>query len=442
MQQFGLANRRLMTKCALLAVATCAMACGGEAQRPHGRTLVVGIDGMSPVLVERMLAEGELPHLAALAQRGSWGRLRSLEPILSPRIWTSMATGKLPEAHGIEHFARTDANGEPRLFSSLDRRVPAVWSIASDAGFTVGVVNWLMTHPPERVRGVMISDHAAPGALAGRLGLAAGVLNAQRGEIAGASREAAVAHPAAWVERFEALGTASGPLTEIPNPFAKPLPGKGQRLWNRLADILARDEHVVRAALEVDTELRPDLLLVYVNGLDAVSHFFWPSVAPDDPVPPAYQLPPEVSARQRAALRATYRFADALVGALARGFGAEDLVLVVSDHGFETARPGDRSAGVHFTERAIDGIVFAAAPGVRAGGEIRGMSVTDVAPTLLAWLGLAIGSDMSGRVADFLPIEARRIDSWDELPVEHVGGTESGAEDAIVEQLRALGYLE
>lgn len=431
------------TKCALLIAATCAVACGSEARRPLGRALVVGIDGMSPILVERMLAEGALPHLAALARRGSWGRLRSLQPILSPRIWTSMATGKLPEAHGIVHFARTDADGKHRLFSSLDRRVPAVWNIASNAGFTVGVVNWMMTHPPERVRGVMISDHAAPGALAGRLGLAAGVLRTRREEIAGTGREAAVAHPAPWIERFEALGSAAGPLTEIPNPFAEPPPGKGQLLWARLDEILGRDEHVVRAALAVDAELRPDILLVYVNGLDAVSHFFWPSVASDDPAPPAPQSPSEGPARQqRAALRATYRFADALVGALVDRFGPEDLVLVVSDHGFETGRPGDPSAGVHFTESAIDGIVFATAPGVRAGGEVRGMSVTDVAPTLLAWLGLPIGSDMSGHVADFLPVEAQRIDSWDDLPVEHVDGRESGAEDAIVEQLRALGYLE
>jgi arylsulfatase A-like enzyme len=151
-------------------------------------------------------------------------------------------------------------------------------------------------------------------------------------------------------------------------------------------------------------------------------------------------------ARQRAALYATYRFADALadalVGVLLRGFGTQDLVLVVSDHGFENARPGDPSSGVHVTEQAIDGIVFAAGPGVPSGGQVRNMSVTDIAPTLLAWLGLAVGSDMSGRVADFLPIETGRIRSWDDLPVEHVGGKESGAEDVIVEQLRALGYLE
>jgi len=441
-QRFGTRIRRRTSRWALLVAAGCSVACSEAAQRPGGRALVIGIDGMSPVLVERMLREGELPHLAELAERGSWGRLRSLKPILSPRIWTSMATGKLPAEHGIEHFARIDADGTPRLYSSLDRRVPAVWNIASSAGFSVGVVNWLMTHPPERVRGVMISDHAAPGALAGRLGLAAGVLKTPQKKIEGASREAVFTHPAAWAERFTALGTAASPLTKVPNPFAAPPPGKGRLLWERLANIAARDEHVVRAALEIDAELRPDLLLVYVNGVDAVSHFFWPSVALDGPDPPAHRQPAAPLARQRAALYATYRFADALVGVLLRGFGTQDLVLVVSDHGFENARPGDPSSGVHVTEQAIDGIVFAAGPGVPSGGQVRNMSVTDIAPTLLAWLGLAVGSDMSGRVADFLPIETGRIRSWDDLPVEHVGGKESGAEDVIVEQLRALGYLE
>jgi hypothetical protein len=53
-----------------------------------------------------------------------------------------------------------------------------------------------------------------------------------------------------------------------------------------------------------------------------------------------------------------------------------------------------------------------------------------------------LATSSSGPRSDFLPIETGRIRSWDDLPVEHVGGKESGAEDVIVEQLRALGYLE
>ncbi len=48
------------------------------------------------------MMEGLPPDLAALAHEGVWGSLRSHYPLLSPRIWTSVATGKPPEKHGIK----------------------------------------------------------------------------------------------------------------------------------------------------------------------------------------------------------------------------------------------------------------------------------------------------------------------------------------------------
>jgi hypothetical protein len=66
-----------------------------------------------------------------------------------------------------------------------------------------------------------------------------------------------------------------------------------------------------------------------------------------------------------------------------------------------------------------------------------------VTPTILAWLGLPVAQDMDGRVAAFLEAsEVPRVPSYDAEPVERVGTGPSGADDALIEQLRALGYLE
>ena len=72
----------------------------------------------------------------------------------------SIATGKKPSKHGIVAFAWKDEEGTPHLYLSSDRKTHALWNIASEAGLTVGVVNWWNTYPPERVRGVIVSDHS------------------------------------------------------------------------------------------------------------------------------------------------------------------------------------------------------------------------------------------------------------------------------------------
>ena len=168
----------------------------------------------------------------------------------------------------------------------------------------------------------------------------------------------------------------------------------------------------------------------------------WASLEPMGDAPAEYRKNEAIRERQRTALLGYYRYADALVGALAARYGPDDLVMVVSDHGFELARPGDKTAGVHFTEKAIDGIVFAAGGPIAASSEIRGMGVADVAPTLLAWLGLPVAEDMTGRVAGFLDLTPERIATHDDVPIDRVDAGDSEADDAILDQLRALGYID
>ena len=84
-----------------------------------------------------------------------------------PRIWNTIATGKVPEKHGITSFARKNQD-ESHLFLSTDRKVHALWNIASEAGMTVGVVNWWNTYPPARIDGVMVSDHILATEIEGR----------------------------------------------------------------------------------------------------------------------------------------------------------------------------------------------------------------------------------------------------------------------------------
>ena len=77
-----------------LAVLLLASACSSESRR---RVLLVAVDGASNKVILPLIERGELPAFAALRREGVSGELRPGRPILSPRIWTTVATGKVPE---------------------------------------------------------------------------------------------------------------------------------------------------------------------------------------------------------------------------------------------------------------------------------------------------------------------------------------------------------
>jgi hypothetical protein len=62
------------------------------ARARYPRVLLIGIDGADPAILERLMDEGRLSTFARLRREGAYGRLRSREPLLSPIVWTTIAT--------------------------------------------------------------------------------------------------------------------------------------------------------------------------------------------------------------------------------------------------------------------------------------------------------------------------------------------------------------
>ena len=405
------------------------------AETAGGRVLVVGIDGATLRLIEPLIEAGRLPTLAALARDGASGPLRAHRPIYSPRIWNSIATGKTPESHGVEGFTFEDEEGTQRLYLAIHRKAHALWNIVSTAGKRVAVVNWWNTYPPEVVNGVMISDHAKPT----RLDELRNLTGADAEEDAGAT-----VYPPAWRERAVRTYAERPAIPGQRDPF---LGNLGLADWMSKEELSKRfrdDGSTARIALEVLAELRPEVAMVFLPGIDRVSHRLWAAVEPAD----AYAKPPPMSERQREAARQAlhdyYAYSDALVGLLTAAYGPDDLVIVLSDHGFEAGEHLGDLTGVHESEAAVDGIVFARGPGIAPGSDSGTPSVNDVTPTILAWLGLPLGEDMDGEVAAFVTPKApvRKIATHDTSEIERLEIAPSGSEEEILDQLRALGYIE
>jgi hypothetical protein len=430
---------------ALLAASTAGCSSPSH-ERQQPRALLIGVDGATNRIITPLIEAGELPHFAELARAGTTGALRPDYPLLSPRVWTSIATGKKPEHHGIVQWVWLDSERRPRLYMGTDRKAHALWNILSDRGHSVGVVNWLMTHPPEKINGVMISDHAIPGATESKLGLAAAFasgLPGHRGQVTAPQAVAPYAHPQAWTHRVESLLRDEHPkLTDAVNPFAGagwPDIGFVQKMRAAYDD----DELVVRIALAVDREIRPDLLMVYLPGVDRVSHFLWDAVEPTEAIPPDRRLPPDVLAKHGNALRSYYRFVDAVIGRLTAERGEDDLVMVISDHGFELGTEHHRTPGIHESDRARDGILYVRGRAVPRGLQGAVLGMNDVAPTVLAWFGLGYSEDMNGKPAQFLQLKIPPpVATYETTAIERVGEARPEVEEVIIDRLRELGYVE
>ena len=71
------------------------------------KLLIIGLDGATWTVIDPMIQQGRLPNLARLIESGTRCISSAIEPALSPIVWTSLASGKLPEKHGVTHFFNT-----------------------------------------------------------------------------------------------------------------------------------------------------------------------------------------------------------------------------------------------------------------------------------------------------------------------------------------------
>lgn len=102
------------------------------------KLIVLGVDGATWNLLDPWVQAGDLPHFQQLRDNGARGTLQSLEPMRSPSLWTSIATGLPTEKHGVTGF----------FSSRLDLQVPRVWDICLENKLKVGLFAWLVSWPP------------------------------------------------------------------------------------------------------------------------------------------------------------------------------------------------------------------------------------------------------------------------------------------------------
>ncbi len=379
-----------------------------------------------------------MPALKRLMDQSAWGKLATLRPVLSPMLWTSIATGKRAWKHGIHGFSEpSPSTGELRPISNLSRTAKAVWNVFNQNDLRSQVLGWWPSHPAEPINGVMVSNQF---------------------QQAGANLDQpwplrpGTVHPPRLADAIADLRIHPAELTnEDLLPFVPRAAEIDQARDPRLANcakVLAEISSI-HAVATATLQLEPwDFAAVYHDGIDHFSHGFM-----------RYHPPrlPWVGERDfelyQHVIESAYRFHDMMLDVLLRIAGDDTTVLLMSDHGFESGnlRPRvlpNEPAGPA-AEHSPFGIFCLRAPDVRAGERIHGASLLDIAPTLLHLAGLPAARDMDGQVLVNCfrsPQTVRLIDSWEDVPGasgQHPPGTDLETADAhqTLRQLVELGYI-
>ncbi len=260
------------------------------------RLIVVGLDGGCPDLIENWIAQGKLPNLKKLIDRGSKAILKSTILPITPTAWTSFLTGKNPGKHGVFDFTeRKEGLHELRLVL-VGQKPGSLWKILTQADKRVIVINVPMTYPPTKVKGVMISGLPA--------------LDTRRD----------FTYPSHILEEIERE------IGEYRIHYKIEFTGENHEEFLRDVHFLIKRRGQVARYLAQNYSW--DLLMVHFQATDWAQHYFWKYV---DPNHPNHDPFPSIA---RHAIRDVYMHIDKELGKIMKAHNENTNFIVMSDHGF------------------------------------------------------------------------------------------------------------
>ena len=403
------------------------------------KVLLIGWDAADWKIITPLLDQGLMPTLDGFINHGVMGNIATLQPILSPMLWNSIATGKRASKHGIHGFMEPDTQtGGVRPVSSTSRKVKALWNILTQRGYKTHVLGWFAGHPAEPINGISVSD-LFPHAVAPL-------------DKPWPLPEGAV-HPASLRDTFAKLRMHPAEVTEAAIlpwiPRAAEIDQEKDKGLASFAKVLAENCSIHNAATWILQNEPWDFLAVYYNGIDHFCHGFMHFH------PPMMEgIPQDKFEIYKDVVNNAYRFHDMMLETLLTLAGPEATVILVSDHGFHSDHLRPRGipkepAGPAVQHRQF-GIFCMKGPHVKQDERIYGATLLDVAPTVLTLFGQPVAEDMDGRVlvqAFEQPPVIERIPSWENEPGEcgmHPSDLrmDPAAAQAVLQQFVALGYIQ
>ncbi len=418
------------------------------------KLLFIGVDGASWKMMGRLLEEGSLPTFAKLMREGAHSRaFDTLEGGASPLIWTTIATGRSPEDHGITSFVTEIQPGVRVPVTSSSRKARAIWELAGARGKSIGVIGYWASWPAEEVNGYVITDHANPAFSEfmfkdGRLWSGMGPDRLTKLGRDFYPKDLASTLGKYWTprERFDyADMKRRGGFTDVQMELLERAP------WNVFDDYYSLLKTMYRvdyplflAAQDLMVNRPTDMLILYLRGPDPIQHLAWDVAEPE-----AYAVPNPNLARDRGLVASVYRAVDSMLADILAKVGPETWVIVASDHGVEaspaaTGDPREGRPGEH--PYSAKGVLFITGPNVKAGHRIEGATPYDLMPTFAWLLGLPLSEEFEGKILtqafdkEFVSQhEVRTVPSYGARQTSPAQSSPS--DQLMIELLQSLGYV-
>ena len=424
--------------------------CRGSGKEPAGlaplaernKVVLFGIDGADWQIIRPLMESGKLPNFRKMVEGGASGTLQSMEPTLSPALWTTVATGMRPEVHGIADFIVHLPGGGYKPVTSDMRTAPAFWNLIGErnGGRQVGVIAWLASWPAEKVNGYVVTSYLPY------------LYNWSTGRplkgtvVEGIPRQT---YPDALLSEIEPLKVKpesvssdlvkkfydTARLHELGKDASECVEGF---LWS-----LASDETYRRIGLDLYRKRPVDLFAIYFGGVDVVSHRFWKFTWPEA-MP--YQTDPREAEILRGIIPAYYAYLDEILGEFLSAMDQRTTLIVLSDHGFKPVYfPNKPTTSGH---HRLEGILALYGRGIRKGVTLEEATLLDVFPTTFVLLGEPLSRQLPGKVlaeafelpgtsrlhVDYVEAYPRRAPPAPSAPGEEVDAN-------VIERLKSLGYI-
>ncbi len=262
--------------------------------------LLIGIDGATPELIERLTSTGEMPALRSLMRHGVYGRMESSVNHDPCSAWSSLLTGVNPGKHGVWALRNiVPESYQWRMANSRMLRAPTLSQMLTDRGQEVGTVCVPMTFPAREAEWTTVAGWLAP------------------------SIEAAgFAHP------DSAASLARRRLKDIPHDLRLGSYVAAGRYEEGVE--LAVESMRARTALTLDLlgQKRWDFLAVNFVELDRVLRWCWHLIDRKHS-----DFREDVFAQHGKLIATIHRELDAQIARLVESLGPDDHLMVVSAHG-------------------------------------------------------------------------------------------------------------
>jgi predicted AlkP superfamily phosphohydrolase/phosphomutase len=271
------------------------------------KVFLLGFDGATWRVLDKLMAEGVMPNLATLSGEGTRGILRSTIPYSTPVAWSSVLTGVRPFKHGIfgcHSMENKDGVILTRLTDRSEIKAPMVFDIYRQIGKRVISVNMPMTYPPHPNDGTVITGMMTP------------------------SRESRFYFPEDLMTELREhnidykidIGFGREQEADFEQKITAYLGDAATAFLDDLKHVSEEREKTIFYLLD---SREWDLFMATMVSMDRIQHYLW-EIFEDE------KAHPEL----RKSIYEHYRFLDAVLGRIYSKVKDEAVLVLCSDHGF------------------------------------------------------------------------------------------------------------